>query len=587
MTVSVAFNGANVNTANALTGWSALKIDGTGGGPGVAAADGSIEGSGAVTTTVSRQFVALYYDVGAGNELDFSGGGANEGQMLYLWANFLAPALLLTRSATPAGGFGVFLESSTPGTSQYHCWAFEGSDTYTGGWKRFVLDPTLSATTSLGTAINTASIRYIGLYADVGGTTARFDNLICDSIDVGTGLTVTGTSTLGLFSELAANEETNRYGVLTSLNDSDTAFQIAGELVLGDVGGVASTITDEDSKVFVAENKYYNGTAVVNSVPASRYGINVVGGTGTQTLDFGQEVGSAGGRNGITLVGNDSYQFNIDFNDGNVESSDWLGCTLENVDGTLSFDASTDKFRGNTLVSCSTVTFVTASTPSECTFVSSSRMTLVGTATISGSAFIESTDTAAIQAESTANLSNCSFTKGANTSHALEMTTAPAATIAWDCTDPGATYVAGTTGTNVTTGTSGNEHIFINPPSAVSTTVTISVSAGAVVPSVRKGTNFTGNVDVLAGQTTVTVTPLVTNSEVRVFSRDGSGNNDVELAGVENSGTSFQFTLTAGTVVNVIVFNTLYEPLDIYNYTVPSANSDLPVNQRFDRNYKT
>ena len=109
MTVSVAFNGANVNTADALTGWSALKIDGTGGGPSPAAADGSIEGTGAVTCVVSRQFVALYYDVGAGNELDFSGGGANEGQLLYLWANFLAPALLLTRSATPAGGFGVFL----------------------------------------------------------------------------------------------------------------------------------------------------------------------------------------------------------------------------------------------------------------------------------------------------------------------------------------------------------------------------------------------------------------------------------------------------------------------------------------------
>lgn len=587
MTVSVAFNGANVNNADSLTGWATFKVSGTGNAPGPAAADGSIQGSGAVTATVSRQFLVLYYDVGAGNELDFGVGGANEGQMLYIWANFLAPALLLTQSATPAGGFGIFLESNTPASSQYHCWAFEGSDTYAGGWKRFVLDPTLSATTSSGTAINTASIRYIGLYADVGGTTARFDNLICDSIDVGTGLTVTGTSTLGLFNELATNEQTNRYGVLTSLNDSDTAFQIAGKLVLGDVGGVASAITDEDSKVFIAENKYYNGTAVVNSVPASFYGINVVGGTGTQTLDFGQEVGATGGRNGITLVGNDSYQFSIDFNDGNVENSDWLGCSLENIDGTLSFDASTDKFRGNTLVSCSSVTFVSGSTPSQCTFVSSSRMILLGSATASGSAFIESSDTAAVQAETTDNLSSCSFTKGTNTSHALEMTTAPTATMSWTCTDPGSTYVAGTSGNNVTTGTSGNEHIYINPSSAVSTDVTISVGAGAVVPSVRKGTNFTGNVNVLAGQTTVTVTPLVTNSEVRVYSRDGSGNNDVELAGVENSGTSFQFTLSAGTVVNVVVFNVLYEPLDIYNYTVPSANANLPVSQRFDRNYKT
>lgn len=584
MTVTVAFNGQNITTADSTTGWTALKVAGTGGGPAVAAADGSIEGSGAVTTTVSRQQVALYFDVGAGNTLNFSPGGANEGQLIYIWANFLAPALLVNQNAN---GFGIFLESSTPGIGQYHYWTFEGADTYDGGWKRLILDPTLPASTSAGTAINIGAIRYIGLFADVGNTTARFDNLICDSIDVGTGLSVTGTSTLGLFTELANNEATNRYGVLTSLNDSDTAFQIAGKLELGNTAGAASTITDVDSKVFVAENKYYNGTAVVNSVPAAFYGINVVGGTGTQTLDFGQTVGSTGGRNGITLVGNDSYQFNIDFNDGNVESSDWLGCTLENIDGTLSFDSATDQFRGNTLVACGSVTFATGTTLSESTFVNSSRLILNGTASASQCIFIESSDTAAVQAESVGNVLNCSFTKGTNTSHAVEMTTAPASTITWTCTDPGSSYVTGTSGTNVATGTSGNEHIYINPPSPTSQTVTISVGAGAVVPSVRKGSNFTGQVDVLAGQTTVTVSPLIANSEVRVYSRDGSGNNDVELAGVENSTTSFQFTLSAGTVVNVVVFNTLYEPLDIYGYTVPPSNSTLPVTQRFDRNYKT
>ena len=114
MTVSVTFNGTRLNSADSLTSWTALKISGTGGGPSAAAADGSIEGNGAVTAQVSRQFVALYYDLGAGNELDFGVGGANEGQMIYIWGNFLAAALLNNQNAN---GFGVFLESSTPGTA--------------------------------------------------------------------------------------------------------------------------------------------------------------------------------------------------------------------------------------------------------------------------------------------------------------------------------------------------------------------------------------------------------------------------------------------------------------------------------------
>jgi hypothetical protein len=144
MAASVEFIGTVLDTADSTTGWTALKISGTGGGPSAAAADGSIEGTGAVTTVVSRQFVALYFDLGGGNELDFTGGGAEEGQMIYVWAQFLAPALLESLEATN-GGFGIFLESSAPGTGQYHCWGFFGPENYAGGWKRMVLDPTTAA----------------------------------------------------------------------------------------------------------------------------------------------------------------------------------------------------------------------------------------------------------------------------------------------------------------------------------------------------------------------------------------------------------------------------------------------------------
>ena len=518
MTVSVAFNGTPINAADSLTGWSALKISGTGGGPSAATADGQIEGNGAVTCVVSRQFVALYYDLGAGNELDFGVGGANQGQMIYIWGNFLAAALLNNQNAN---GFGVFLESSTPGTGQYHCWTFDGADTYAGGWKRFILDPTLSASTSSGTAINTGAIRYIGLFADVGGTTARFDNLIVDSIDVGTGLTATGTSTLGLFEELVADETTNRYGVVTSLNESETAFQLAGKLVLGDTT-TASTISDEDSKVFVAEPKYYNGTAVVNSVPASFFGIDVVGGTGTQSLILGQEVGTTDGRNGISIVGNDSYQFNIDFSDGNVETGDWLGCTLENVDGTLSFDSSSHKFRGNTLVQCGSISFVAGSTATDCSFVSSGQVVLNTTASLGSCSFTESTATAAVTTTEIENLSSCSFTKGAS-GHAVELTSVGDGSMNWSCTVSG--YDAGVTGSDVAVTTpTGDEAIYVNVGSG---TLTINVADGATIPSIRSAG---ATVNVVAGQRTFTVTvqdintgSALQNARVYVTAAAGGG----------------------------------------------------------------
>jgi len=85
MAATVTWKGyGNVTAADSLTDWAVIKISGSGGTPGTAAADGAIEGSGAVTTTVSNKRVALYYDIGVGNELDFSGGGAQEGELVYV-----------------------------------------------------------------------------------------------------------------------------------------------------------------------------------------------------------------------------------------------------------------------------------------------------------------------------------------------------------------------------------------------------------------------------------------------------------------------------------------------------------------------
>lgn len=343
---------ANISTET----WGAIKITSGGGGPTAVAADGSIEGVTAVTCTSNNKRVYLYYDIGAGNELDFTAGtGAEKDQFVYIWANFLAAGLLQTQAT---GGMGIFLESSTPSSSQYHLWNFYGNDNYAGGWKRLVLDPNETVSASSGTAINLASVRYFGVFGDTTNT-ARFDNLICDAIDVGTGLRLTGTSTTDdLLGDVLADEETNRYGIVTALNDSGSAIELLGTVEVGDnVGTTATTITDVDKKIFVGEPLYYDGTSVTNPIPLTALNFNCVGnGTGATNITVGKKVGigdTASGRNGYSIVGNDTYTFGMDFDDANVNANKWYGTSLEKVTGVFSWGTtSAHEFIGSSLNDC-------------------------------------------------------------------------------------------------------------------------------------------------------------------------------------------------------------------------------------------
>ena len=342
MPATIAYNGfGRVATGDSLTGWTAFKISGTGGGPSIATADGQIEGTGAVTAQVSRQKVVIYFDIGAGNELDFSGGGAQEGQAIFIWWNFLAAALLLNRAS---GGIQAYCDSSAPTTSRYKGWNIEGADTYAGGWDRpAIWDPTTTPTEDIGAAMNLASVRYFGIIADVGGTTARFDNLIVDAIDVGFGLRVFGTSeTDDLKGDLLADEATNRYRVFTALNKSENRYQLSGRLDLGDnVGTNAADLTDVSANIALAEPTYFDGSAVVPSLPLDFFSINCVGnGVGSTSIQIGKKVGTgdaARGRSGWVITGNQTYNLGIDWDDGNVNQNRWYGCTFERLSGTLSW----------------------------------------------------------------------------------------------------------------------------------------------------------------------------------------------------------------------------------------------------------
>ena len=110
MTVSVAFDGTVIDTADTAGNWSAIKITSGGQAPTAVAADAAYEGTNNVTCRSDNKRVYMYTDIGAGNELDFTGGGNADGDMFYIWVNFLPSPLLALQSE---GGLGIFMESRT------------------------------------------------------------------------------------------------------------------------------------------------------------------------------------------------------------------------------------------------------------------------------------------------------------------------------------------------------------------------------------------------------------------------------------------------------------------------------------------
>ncbi|MHC4074181.1 MAG: hypothetical protein ACYTGS_19500, partial [Planctomycetota bacterium] len=102
-------------------------------------------------------------------------------------------------------------------------------------------------------------------------------------------------------------------------------------------------------------------------------------------------------------------------------------------------------------------------------------------------------------------------------------------------------------------------------------------SFGGSLPTVRNGTGATTTVNDSA---TLTLTGLQLNTEVRVF----TAGTTTEVAGVENSGTSFSATINVPSV-DIVIHSLGYEYQKIEGADT-SANLTLPIQQRLDRNYQ-
>jgi len=140
-----------------------------------------------------------------------------------------------------------------------------------------------------------------------------------------------------------------------------------------------------------------------------------------------------------------------------------------------------------------------------------------------------------------------------------------------------------------TDGSTGNEAILIDPVDQTDD-ITINITGGGDTPTIMEAAGYTGTVTV-NNNVQVTLTGMKDNTEVRVCA---AGNPNNELAGIENAtaGTtdnrSFSFSLSAGTSVDIIIFNVdwVLPPNNrIDGFTIPSGDTSIPISQVFDRNF--
>ena len=80
---------------------------------------------------------------------------------------------------------------------------------------------------------------------------------------------------------------------------------------------------------------------------------------------------------------------------------------------------------------------------------------------------------------------------------------------------------------------------------------------------------------------TLTVTPLIADSEVRFY----TSGTTTELAGVESSGTSFSSSVSASSV-DIVIHKQDYQNLRITAVDMTSGDVSVPVQQIFDRQYE-
>jgi len=569
--LTVEFIGSRADAAQAITDYTATKITGGGAGPSEALASLFKQGNAAVAMDYpsASKLQFLSFDDGGTTSFDFTSGGANEGQLIWVWGNaLLAPTSTGTITSTARGGFGVVITDSSNISNSWATWTFYGGENYPGGFQKMVIDPTTRPTQSGGNfaASSLSSIRGIGIFF-VADNNAKggADAAIIDAIDVGSGLRIYGSGTPDAgFKDLIDQDEgtaNNQYGVIKSLNASSDIVQYQGVLEIGN-GLNAQTVFDDINRVVDFNNPQYiatDGTVrFVNSIPSDFQKISIVGNsTSGTTVRLGEKVGdgdTARGRNGLAILGNSDYDIAFNFADANTDETLIYGTTVRNFRGGIdwSLPSSGHEFIGSVLDGCSQLDASSGVKIRNSTFL---NHTGLGGAVVWNSGF---------------NIKNSSFVANLNS------------------LGSGAAIEHPFSGSFIYDNLQFQNNDFdINFSLAASGDLLVQATNNAN-PATFKTANANSQVDI---QNTVvlTLTDIIVGSEVQIFKSDPTGTFPITLAGTESEddGTfEYAYNFTGNFDVDIVVLKLEYNYFRTNNNTLTSTPNTIKINQVFDRNYE-
>lgn len=490
-------------------------------------------------TTTTRD--GLLYD--AGSAQDWSD------NTFYLWVNCGVAGLLDTKAN---GGLAVRFCGAT--VSDWFEVNVAGSDDYppavSGGWVMLVIDVEKAKTASdrtNGTPPATTAIRYVGVTTITGGTMPRMaDNTWLDAMwrlpAATPGLRVEQQNTGPVdwtWADLLSASESNAWGTVKQADGGAIAINTPIRFGAND----ANTHGFSDTNVAVLWEDW--------DVATDFYGLEIIGGSGTQSFELGIKSGTGddatGSQGGAILAAAGGQRFFFDADDANIDACNLYGVTFQHGDDFQLDEANTS------VISCLFVDCTSARVDNAGDFL---RCTIVDANTGDGVAFLTTDDLGDVV------FCTFEFSDG----HAIELTTPRVASQ----TSKGNRFIGyGADDTN-------DAAIYNNTAGAVA----ISVTSGGTVGehTTRDGTSASTTV---TGAVSVTVTPIVVGSEVRAYEYVAGPpvSDGPEVDGVESSaGASQALTLVAGQAVNIVVLGPTSSP------QTPSRRENLTftVDQNFD-----
>jgi hypothetical protein len=433
------------------------------------------------------------------------------------------------------------------------------------GWQCLALDtanlPTLKTVragseatllTNLSTSITQIGTTCKSLLAAPGMSptyAADIIRILDPSVNNGCALTITSGTSInpGKFSEIAAEDRAignnKAHGIIRELGPG--VFGVQGPIRFGNPTGTDSSWFEDRNVTIIFEDRNFLTTRLKFFITDNA--------SGTTTFKLGDKIGtgtSALGNNGVSITSTSDVGGSFDSaTDTDVTDVFVYGSTFTYLTQGISF-RDPQEWINNSFVSCGQIN------PNNAIMVNSNIVNSVASSALLWN----------FSGNTNGKLDGCSFLS-TGTGHAIELSSST----------PTAITLSNITFSNY--GASGTTNAALYNNSGKSIAVTI---AGGTIPTIRNSSGSTTSI--ISGLVTITLSNLKANTEIRVY-EDSGGLNGADVDGVDNSTTSFSFSVASSKVINIMINNLNYLPADIWGFTVPSSNTTIPISQVIDRQF--